>query len=310
MRFFNSTVDDALTAIRFQSQTIPHSMKEPAVSICIPAYNSERYVAECIDSVLAQSFSDFEVILSDNASTDRTWDIMESYTDPRIRRFRQAANIGFHENFNFTIAEARGQLIHPFCADDVMLPHLLNDQVALLNRYHLASLGSCEAIVTDEQLRSTNMLGCLKWYHTRKEILCHLQNPFYNPVGGPSNFLFRSRHREFATFESRYMYLSDLHLALKLLRCGDYVALPEPGYLYRRHATTVTNSLCPNDVQLSDWTNLAIEHEFMTASGSARLCLASPNELIQTRIAKWRKDNLSLKHRVASYLLAHLRRHT
>ena len=60
-------------------------MNAPRVSVCIPVYNGEKYINKAIRSVLAQSFSDFEVVISDNASTDRTVEIIKSFSDNRIK---------------------------------------------------------------------------------------------------------------------------------------------------------------------------------------------------------------------------------
>jgi hypothetical protein len=82
----------------------------PRVTIGMPVYNAARHIAQAIDSLLAQSFRDFELIIADNASTDRTGDICRDYEarDPRVRYVRHATNRGAVYNWNFVVAEARG----------------------------------------------------------------------------------------------------------------------------------------------------------------------------------------------------------
>lgn len=284
-------------------------MSTPIVSVCIAAYNCERYIVQCLDSVCAQTCGDFEIIISDNASTDNTWEVIQSFKEDRIRRFRQPTNLGPQDNFNFVIREAKGCFIHTFCADDVMLPHLLDTQVTLLQKHPRVALVSCEAIATDEELKkSICMLGCLTGYLTKSEILHNMQHGnLANRLGGPSNFLFRSRHRDHALYEKRFKFLSDLHFALKLLDCGDYFGSSEPGYLYRRHDLSDTNLTCPPAVQNLDWANLAIEHQLMNAKTSARLLLASQDKSTKRRVADWRKENLSVARSITSALAAYLR---
>ena len=64
-------------------------MTTPKISVCMPMFNASRYLRECIDSILAQTFTDFELLIADDGSTDNSVEIVESYTDPRIRLIRR-----------------------------------------------------------------------------------------------------------------------------------------------------------------------------------------------------------------------------
>lgn len=97
----------------------------PRVSVGLPVYNGERYLVEAIDSLLGQTYEDFELIISDNASTDRTEEICRSYQDSRIRYFRQARNIGLSPNHNFVIRQSRGEFFKCAHYDDRCAPLLL-----------------------------------------------------------------------------------------------------------------------------------------------------------------------------------------
>jgi glycosyltransferase involved in cell wall biosynthesis len=83
----------------------------PPVSIGMPVFNGEKYIVQSLDSILGQSYSDFELIISDNASDDRTTEICQEFArkDPRIRYFRQPSNVGAPRNFNFVFEQARGR---------------------------------------------------------------------------------------------------------------------------------------------------------------------------------------------------------
>ena len=99
----------------------------PRLTIGLPVYNSERYVAESIESLLGQSYTDFELVISDNASTDDTPNICERYAkqDPRIRYYRQPRNVGLAPNHNFCVEQARGELFKWAAGDDLYHRDLL-----------------------------------------------------------------------------------------------------------------------------------------------------------------------------------------
>jgi len=99
----------------------------PRLSVGLPVYNGQDYLPEALDSLLAQSYSDFELIISDNASTDRTEEICRRYMarDPRIRYFRQAVNLGAAPNHNFVVQQARGEFFKWASHDDLYARDLL-----------------------------------------------------------------------------------------------------------------------------------------------------------------------------------------
>lgn len=94
--------------------------KLPKLTIGMPVYNGERYIREAIESILAQSFTDFELIISDNASTDSTEVICKEYLsqDQRIKYIRQNKNIGAPKNFRFLLEQATGEFFIWFAHDD------------------------------------------------------------------------------------------------------------------------------------------------------------------------------------------------
>lgn len=106
----------------------------PTVSLGMPVYNGERYVEEAIRSVLAQSYGDFELVISDNASTDRTEQICREFAaaDPRIQYFRNPANVGAHPNFNLAFERSRGRYFKWFAHDDLLHPDYLKQSLAVL----------------------------------------------------------------------------------------------------------------------------------------------------------------------------------
>ncbi len=107
----------------------------PRVTIGLPVYNGERFLAESIESVLGQTYRDLELVIADNASTDRSLEIAEEYaaSDPRVRILRSDENRGAAWNYNRLLDEARGSLFRWHAHDDLFAPTLIDACVAALD---------------------------------------------------------------------------------------------------------------------------------------------------------------------------------
>ncbi len=110
------------------------NFSRPRVSIGVPVRNGERFLAEAIDSLLAQSYTDFELIISDNASSDGTEAICREYAarDPRVRYYRSEQDVGLANNFNYLFIRARGEYFKWAAADDVHEPDWIARCLAVL----------------------------------------------------------------------------------------------------------------------------------------------------------------------------------
>jgi glycosyltransferase involved in cell wall biosynthesis len=119
-----------------QVAEIGSTRRTPVVSVGIPVYNGERYLRESIDAILAQTFEDFELIVSDNASTDGTAKICEAYVrqDRRVRYLRQPANLGAPRNYSLLVQHARGRYFKWSSASDTCAPSMLQQCVEVLDR--------------------------------------------------------------------------------------------------------------------------------------------------------------------------------
>ncbi|MEO5564239.1 MAG: glycosyltransferase [Chitinophagaceae bacterium] len=106
-------------------------MSTPVVTILMPAYNAAKYIKDAIQSVLVQSFTDFELLIVDDGSVDDTIAVIQSFTDPRIK-FIQRSHNGIACALNTGLQEAKGQYIARFDADDICMPGRLEKQVAFL----------------------------------------------------------------------------------------------------------------------------------------------------------------------------------
>lgn len=117
--------------------TVEHSLltdsgDDPLVTIAIPTFNRASWLKDCVLSALVQSCSRFEVLVSDNASTDETQDVLKQFSDPRLRVVKQKSNIGLLPNWNACLAEAKGDYIVFLSDDDRIAPFLLERCMALV----------------------------------------------------------------------------------------------------------------------------------------------------------------------------------
>jgi glycosyltransferase involved in cell wall biosynthesis len=123
----------------------------PRLTVGLPVYNGENYLAESLDALLGQSFDDFELIIADNASTDGTADICRRYVkqDSRVRYHRQSQNLGLAPNHNFVVDEARGELFKWASNDDLYARDLLKRCVDALDEYPQAVLAHAWTAMID-----------------------------------------------------------------------------------------------------------------------------------------------------------------
>lgn len=107
----------------------------PAVSVVIPSYNHALYLRECIESVIWQSFQDWELIVVDDNSSDESLEIARRFTDPRIRVIANETNLGTYATQNVGVDASRGEWVAILNSDDIWLPKKLESQLALLGEH-------------------------------------------------------------------------------------------------------------------------------------------------------------------------------
>lgn len=126
-------------------------VKQPRFSICIPNYNYGRFIGATIESVLAQSYPHFEIVVADNASTDNSVDVVKSYRDRRIRLIRNPYNVGFSPNLDRAASQAKGDYIIMLSSDDIMKPEALAEYAEVIRQFKglkedLVILSGCDII--------------------------------------------------------------------------------------------------------------------------------------------------------------------
>lgn len=127
------------------------SNKMPHVSVVLPVYNGEPFLKEAIDSVLSQTSRDFELLIGDDRSSDRSAEIIARYCDTRIRAFRWERNGGLFVNVNRLLRETRADLIHFLCQDDILEPQCLEREAAFHARHSDLGMSYCQSYYIDDR---------------------------------------------------------------------------------------------------------------------------------------------------------------
>lgn len=243
----------------------------PQVEIIIPVYNGAKYIAQTIRSIQGQTFQDFRVIVSDNASTDDTVAVVESIGDPRVTLIRQPENLGPQGNLNALIRASRAEFVRMLCADDVLLPTVLERQLQALRDNPGAALCSCDMIMTDDELRPIKPVAFRHGVAGRANLAAECARDLRNWLGGPSNFMARGDVLRLCAFRPEFKFLSDMLIGLDMLRHGFFIGLDEPGYFYRRHETSDTMVSCGGDVGARDWLRFMREEGLLNARSLQRI---------------------------------------
>ncbi|OCR02796.1 glycosyl transferase family 2 [Oscillatoriales cyanobacterium USR001] len=230
------------------SSQINQKISQPLVSICIPTYNGEEFIAEALESAFAQTYSNIEVIVSDDGSSDRTVDIAKSFQSKTSVDFRIILhrNYGLAQNWNFCIAEAKGEYIKFLFQDDLMEPDCIEKMIDLAQKdTGIGMVFSPRGIVIGEAAKSNPLfLGASQsikdlhksWSNLKPiqrgiELLSDphwMQNPI-NKIGEPSTVMIAADvFRNIGLFDAELSQYLDLDMWFRIM--GNY----KIGFIDRR----------------------------------------------------------------------------
>jgi hypothetical protein len=205
-------------------------MSSPRVSVLIPTRNAARYLRECVDSILSQTFVDFEVLFIDDNSTDNTINIIRSYKDPRFVLLKGPCK-NLAAALNFGMRQAKGELIARMDADDIAHPERLQKQVDYLDQR--PDFGVCGTLFQE--------------FIDGKAIHDHMDNVRYTDlldgcyVGHPTAMFRSELFRENELFYNESIsYSEDYELWTRVIRLTQIGNLPEVLLWYRRHKQSVS----------------------------------------------------------------------
>ncbi|GGN98152.1 glycosyltransferase [Nocardia rhizosphaerihabitans] len=195
------------------------------VSVCVPAFNAARTIVETIESIRAQDFADFEIVVLDNASTDGTGDLVRSFDDERIRLCTNDTVLPMVDNWNRVMSQARGDLVKLVCADDLITPDCLSAQVDSLRDPEVAVAGAKFDVIDDEGavLARARGLGNLVGRCSSRRALGAFVRKLPDELCPTAAFLFR-RHEFEATggFRTDFFYAMDIDLVARLCARGRF----------------------------------------------------------------------------------------
>jgi glycosyltransferase involved in cell wall biosynthesis len=209
----------------------------PKISVLMSVYNGERFLQEAIDSILAQTYKDFELIIVDDASSDGTQQILDSYSDPRIVRFRNEKNLGIGKSLALATAIAKAHYFAKMDADDISEPDRFRIQCTFLDNHPDISAVGSTAIHIDESGHETgrstlSIDDLLPW-----DLI------WGNPIYHGSVMIRAAAFFTIGGYDPTFRLAVDYDLWLRMISAGQKIAtLNEPLLRYRIAGPRVTTT--------------------------------------------------------------------
>lgn len=207
----------------------------PKVTVITTVFNSEKYLKKAIESILTQSFEDFEYILVDDHSSDNSVDIIHSYKDKRIKLIRNNSNQGTYAASNKAIELAKGQYIARLDSDDIAREDRFEKQTKLLDeKLNIAVVGSYVQLIDDKDA----LIGERKFPQTNNEILGQIF--LVNPITHSASMVRKEYLNKVGGYNSQFSKSQDYNLWLNIARIGGkFYNIPEYLVQYRIHDQSI-----------------------------------------------------------------------
>ena len=218
--------------------------ESPRVSVVLPVWNGERYLAAAIQSILDQSFAAFELLIVDDGSTDQTLSIAQRYAakDARIELLR-IEHGGIANALNAGFQRARAPYVARMDADDIALPSRLQTQIAYLDSHPRCVVVGCDTEVIDE---SEHVLGTISFPIAHAALVDLLLSGGGSPFAHPAVVVRTDAVRAVGGYRPEHCPSEDYALWLQLMDSGDFASIPECLLRYRLHR----DSICARDQHL------------------------------------------------------------
>ena len=210
----------------------PSCNGRPRISICIPVYQGEQFLTETIRSALAQDSDDFEVVVLDNGSTDRTPQILAGFEDPRLIVHRTEQTVDLPTNWRRVVELSRGEYVKLLCADDLLHRSAVRLQAELLEeRPGVGLVASRRALIDENGLvlaRRMGLRGVAGAQDGRHVARRTVLSGGINPVGEPVAVMFRrADYDAIGGWDGSLLHPMDLDLWMRLLSRGSFFGQDE-----------------------------------------------------------------------------------
>lgn len=214
------------------------------ISILLPVFNGEKFLQAAIDSVLAQTHQNFELIIVDDCSTDGSVSIVErlQVQDSRIKFFKSKTNVGLFANYNRCLEYALGEYVKPFAQDDLLAPAALAKMLEVLESDMTLALTSCARNIIDADGNVTRTRSVIP--ESRKlrgqDAILYNMLALTNWIGEPSTVMFRKQFSG-TGFDTNLFHYGDIDMWFRVLLNGEYFFISEPLASFRTHSASATS---------------------------------------------------------------------
>jgi glycosyltransferase involved in cell wall biosynthesis len=206
------------------------------VSVLMPAYNAESFIKESIESILQQTYKDFEFVIVDDASTDSTWNIIQEYSniDKRIKAFRNSKNLYIAENRNKCIKLSNSEFIIWQDADDISEPTRIEKLLSKIESD--PDIGLCGSYL---EIFTSNGKSSTRTYSQNDELLRY-KIFRYSPVAQPSSIVRRKSIERVGKYNPQLPPAEDIDMSFRIGEYYKFANVPEVLLKYRMHANSAT----------------------------------------------------------------------
>ena len=211
-------------------------MKDPRVTVLMSVYNGGRYLREAIDSILNQTFKDFEFLIVNDGSTDGTAEILQRYNDHRIKVIENRKNIGFTKSLNKGLRVAKGEFIARMDADDVSEPERLEKELKFLHKHPDYAVVGTFIKVLDE---AGNVVGTIEKPVSNEQIKEFLKKD--NCIAHGSAMARKSHILGIGAYDEAMEAAQDFELWLRLSKGHKMANMPEYLYMWRQHKGNISS---------------------------------------------------------------------
>lgn len=220
---------------------------QPLISICIPAYNAEKFIKETLESILNQTYQNLEIIITDDCSKDQTVSIINSFSDKRIKFYQNEKNLGVEGNWNKALQLATGNYCKMMGADDILYSNCISEQLCVFENTENVDVvlvtSHKNVINQDGKLIMTRKFpgnGKYKGIKALKKSLHRGTNVIGEPVAG----LFRKEILEKSGYyRGENLYMIDMDLWSRMLKHGDLYVVENVLYAFRISTDSLSTNI-------------------------------------------------------------------